>query len=464
MTRSRWVAALLLVFTLVAAGCGGGDDGGASDGGDDPSEEAASDEEEDPEPEGQVLVDDDFDDDENLWDPDSIDIDGEQDASIEDGAFVVDFESDAYAAVPDDQALVPNQSWPGAIDGAIEEMVDIRVDAEVTLATPGAVGLACRIADVAPDATDFRAYFFQVSSTGQVNLAEVDAEGAFNAIEVVPEIDEDDQPDEIPVDGAAFEPEDGGTYELSMTCVDGDDGVELTGSIDGEEVVSGVDDEDPVESGQAGILSSQSRLATEVAGFEPFEISVDSVTITNLGEEIDDELLEEGPAEPSEEPTDPSPPEEDPTEPGSAVLGEATDPSGIADAGTDPDADLLADECFAGTFESCDTLFLESAEGSAYQQYGGSCGGRLEVVINGDCAAAAQFASQPGTTSAEDIAEFGEDPTFDELALACEAGDLEACDELYLTTPVGSGYESFGSTCGARDTVEYEGNCIGDGS
>ncbi|MDO5495566.1 MAG: hypothetical protein Q4G64_07630 [bacterium] len=38
---------------------------------------------------------------------------------------------------------------------------------------------------------------------------------------------------------------------------------------------------------------------------------------------------------------------------------------------------------------------------------------------------------------------------------ACEAGDMEACDELYMESPLDSHWEEFGNTCGGTDTGEY---------
>ncbi|MDQ3464952.1 MAG: hypothetical protein M3500_09730, partial [Actinomycetota bacterium] len=55
-------------------------------------------------------------------------------------------------------------------------------------------------------------------------------------------------------------------------------------------------------------------------------------------------------------------------------------PPGVApgDLGDDPELDQLAQECFEGVMESCDDLFFQSEIGSAYEEYGGTCGGRIE--------------------------------------------------------------------------------------
>ena len=49
-----------------------------------------------------------------------------------------------------------------------------------------------------------------------------------------------------------------------------------------------------------------------------------------------------------------------------------------------------------------------------------------------------------------DDSTYGDDPYLDRLWDACEAGDGQACDDLYLESPLGSGYEEFGDTCGDR--------------
>ena len=45
----------------------------------------------------------------------------------------------------------------------------------------------------------------------------------------------------------------------------------------------------------------------------------------------------------------------------------------------------LADECFDGDFEACDTLFLQTPVDSDFEAYGSTCGGRLEAGVRGQC-------------------------------------------------------------------------------
>jgi hypothetical protein len=66
-----------------------------------------------------------------------------------------------------------------------------------------------------------------------------------------------------------------------------------------------------------------------------------------------------------------------------------------------------------------------------------------------------------GSTDEPDA--YGDDPELDALYDDCEGGDLVACDDLYFDSPVGSEYESFGSTCGDT-TDETFGFCEEDDS
>lgn len=47
----------------------------------------------------------------------------------------------------------------------------------------------------------------------------------------------------------------------------------------------------------------------------------------------------------------------------------------------------------------------------------------------------------------------------DTLTNECYDGDGLSCDVLYQVSPVGSDYEAFGATCGARLSTQYAGRC-----
>lgn len=47
----------------------------------------------------------------------------------------------------------------------------------------------------------------------------------------------------------------------------------------------------------------------------------------------------------------------------------------------------------------------------------------------------------------------------DILANECYDGDGLSCDVLFQLSPVGSDYEAFGATCGARFSTQYAGRC-----
>jgi len=57
---------------------------------------------------------------------------------------------------------------------------------------------------------------------------------------------------------------------------------------------------------------------------------------------------------------------------------------------------------------------------------------------------------------------YGDDAALDALFDQCATGSGSACDQLYLSSPVGSDYESFGATCGGRfSTAEVPETCAG---
>lgn len=118
--------------------------------------------------------------------------------------------------------------------------------------------------------------------------------------------------------------------------------------------------------------------------------------------------------------------------------------------GSDPELDRLWDECVEGSFQSCDDLYLTAATGSDYEQFGATCGNRGDGY--GSCAILG------GASNPVDEGAFGSDVGLDLLWAECEGGDMTACDDLYLGSPVGSEYEEFGATCGSRG--DAAGECV----
>jgi hypothetical protein len=112
----------------------------------------------------------------------------------------------------------------------------------------------------------------------------------------------------------------------------------------------------------------------------------------------------------------------------------------------------LRDQCYAGDLIDCDNLQVAAVPGSRIHTYGATCGGRASKPLLSGCVQA----FGPGETGApiEDFA-----LPLEELADACEAGDLEACDGL-RSAPEGSAYGIYGATCGGRtESVE---NCASE--
>jgi hypothetical protein len=114
--------------------------------------------------------------------------------------------------------------------------------------------------------------------------------------------------------------------------------------------------------------------------------------------------------------------------------------------GDDERFDALWDECEGGDMAACDELYQTSPIGSDYELFGGTCGGEFEELAD-----APQECANPGAGGGGDEPfTYGDDAALDELWDACEAGDGQACDDLYFDSPLGSEYEEFGMTCGGR--------------
>ncbi len=122
--------------------------------------------------------------------------------------------------------------------------------------------------------------------------------------------------------------------------------------------------------------------------------------------------------------------------------------------GDDDHMDFLWNKCEMGDGEACDELFLTSPVGSQYEEFGDTCGFRFEPG-GGFCRTMLD-----GTP--DDASTYGSDPLLDELWDACAVGDNGACNDLYFQSPINSGYEEFGSTCGGNGPDTF-GSCATGG-
>ncbi len=129
----------------------------------------------------------------------------------------------------------------------------------------------------------------------------------------------------------------------------------------------------------------------------------------------------------------------------------------LGEFGSDPFLDDLYLDCEAGDFQACDDLYFQAPIGSAYEEFGDTCGNRQAIGTGIVCTEAFGDGSIDGLG----------DPSLDSLQLQCATGDFAACDDLYFQAPIGSAYEEFGDTCGGLQPVGTNTLCtdaFGDGN
>lgn len=105
------------------------------------------------------------------------------------------------------------------------------------------------------------------------------------------------------------------------------------------------------------------------------------------------------------------------------------------DYGDDARLDAMWDACDAGELASCDELLAASGEGTDYEEFGLTCGQRVDPTE-------VECATLPFPYT------YGDDADLDALYEQCAGGDMAACDTLWLDSPFGSEYEAAGSSCG----------------
>ncbi len=119
--------------------------------------------------------------------------------------------------------------------------------------------------------------------------------------------------------------------------------------------------------------------------------------------------------------------------------------------GDDAALDALWDSCDDGDMMKCDKLFFDAEFGTIYEQFGDTCG--RTRFDGGLCTDEPGDTTEPAPADCDNVVgpcEYGDDDELDALWDACEAGDGEACDDLFLDAPSGTRYEDFGNSCGDR--------------
>jgi hypothetical protein len=283
LPHRKLLAALAVGVMLVLAACGGDDDdSSASDTAAAADEEETttttesddadddSDEGDDEDADGDVIIEESFDDDSNDWAPEALD-DEFATGEISDGFMTFSVSQSFVEGLPEGQASVPTLVWPTAIEDDAEDFEHIRAETTVSFTEGGVAGLAC---GVDPSGRDLRTYFFSLSSSGVLAISEFTEDEVLEQLVRLPEDDDSGE--------TGFDYDEDDVYELAVECEGGDDGTELTMELDGEEVLSTTDTTDPIEAGVPAVHYTESAILTNENGFEPFGIAFDDFTVTDL--------------------------------------------------------------------------------------------------------------------------------------------------------------------------------------
>ena len=117
------------------------------------------------------------------------------------------------------------------------------------------------------------------------------------------------------------------------------------------------------------------------------------------------------------------------------------------DTSSDSSLSMLVLGCVGGDMDQCDDLYWASDVGSDEETVAKTCGGLYsEADRAGNCA------TTSGTSTDTDA-------SIDELYVACDGGDMQACDDLWWKSDIGSAEESFAATCGGRYAEERSAVC-----
>lgn len=113
--------------------------------------------------------------------------------------------------------------------------------------------------------------------------------------------------------------------------------------------------------------------------------------------------------------------------------------------------DLMFDGCERGDMRLCDILAFESVIGSAYSEVATTCGGTAAATET-SCSPEGAVDSATGFATSDS-------PGLVTLSTDCVAGDLTACDLLFLIAPIGTEFENTGYTCAGRIVIGANPDC-----
>jgi hypothetical protein len=134
--------------------------------------------------------------------------------------------------------------------------------------------------------------------------------------------------------------------------------------------------------------------------------------------------------------------------------------SDILEPASDGDLTPQPDESPATTQDSAPSPASSPAPSTTVPGTGSSS--TTSTTAPGSSSSSSSSTSSTTTTRAGGggrIDDYGDDPELDELYDDCGQGSGAACDELYLSSPDGSGYERYGATCGGYLDQPSGGDC-----
>ena len=264
--RRRRVMSILVAGGLLLSACG--DDGESANGGAATTSPADT-----SDPQGRLLVEDDFDNDDAGW----------VDSVFEDYTDLTAVEAGELRFTSSTERIILPTAAP-TIPAQEDVTADQRVETTVTIDNPGVAVVECRRSW---DPDDPSRVQFRVSTSGAAGIERVPKD-AYNG---AGEVDRDTFIELDRLDFGTLDIGDSSTHELALECTGGDDGGPMTvaGFLDGDEIVTGTT-EDPPATGYATLGMDFSGAAADdadITDVPPFTVAYDRFMFYDLAQDPD---------------------------------------------------------------------------------------------------------------------------------------------------------------------------------